>query len=136
MIAVEVAKFLHARGIAHFDETGTAGNVFIGIVPDTPDECLTVTASGGRPNDGTPNVVHGVQIRTRSGLDPRRAYEMALEAYDALTNFHGTTLTGGGEHVVLIQDRSGSPTSIGQDENGRHEYTIDLDVMCSHTFDS
>lgn len=131
MLAVAVAKYLHATGVVVFDETGTTGDAFIGKLPSTPDDAVALTPSGGLPT----NSHHGydeptLQIRARSGAyDPRPAYLRLRQIYDALVGLHAVTLDFGGDdevYVVRTVALQSDPAPIGPDENDRPEYVLNF----------
>lgn len=124
MLAVELARYLAYQGLVTFDEAGAAGDVFIGRVTSKPDEAVFLFPTGGFGSD--PKLGYDlptVQVRVRGRKDdPVGPYERARALYDVLHGLHDVELPGG-TWLVLCQAVQSDPASLGQDGNGRYEYT-------------
>lgn len=123
MLVDGLARYLDGLGLVEFDELGIEGDCFIAAFPSAPDEIVVITPTGGPEGDfrlgyDSPTV----QLRYRSTTDPRPALERAHEIHQALQSLGNVTLPDGTYVARVIALQSG-PTSIGQDQNGRHEYT-------------
>jgi hypothetical protein len=127
MLAVEVAQYLAAQiaGVA-LDLADTTGNVFIGSKPPTPDEVLAVWSDGGEESSTKSGYdMRTVQVMVRGTTDPTTGSDRADEVYAALHGLKGVTLPGG-TLVVLCAGIQSGPVSIGEDDNGRHEYSLNF----------
>lgn len=127
-IVDQIAQYIHNQGVGIFDPAGVGGNIFIGKLPQDPDEAIVLTQTGGVLND----IKHSydtisVQVRVRGTQDPRTGLVIAESAYNYLHGFGSSTFVGGGTWVVSCT-ALGPPGSIGVDENGRYEYTINLHI--------
>lgn len=99
-------------GVYAEDETG----VTLAVVPDTPDRVITLSAYPVEDTDLT-DAITGVQVRTRTGRDPRDADQLADNLFALLHNRRGFRL--GGVWVALCWRQS--QALLGQDEHGRME---------------
>ena len=126
-IITEVMQYLANKGIVSYSETGGANNVFMGRLPAEPSFAVAVNPSGGygasiKHDYDSPTL----QILVRGTVDPRTGYEKALQIYDALHGFGGDRFIVGGHWVVKCEGIQSEPVYIGQDENGRHMYTLNF----------
>lgn len=126
-IITEVMQYLANKGIVSYSETGGANNVFMGRLPAEPSFAVAVNPSGGYGA----SIKHAydsptLQILVRGTVDPRTGYEKALQIYDALHGFGGDRFIAGGHWVVKCEGIQSEPVYLGQDENGRHMYTLNF----------
>jgi hypothetical protein len=124
-ISKQVARFLDEQGFGTFDETGVAGDIFIQTIPANPDRALAVFTSGGPGSD--PGNEYGrtsvqILIRTVPG-DPRGGEKTAMDIINAFNGLNSTYLTAGGNYVIDCQAVQSGAANIGQDSNGRYEYS-------------
>lgn len=127
MLAVEVAQYLAARlASVSFSLTTPGGNTRIGSMPTSPDLAVGIWPTAG-PESSTKAGYdeRGIQVRTRGTTDPRTGYDLGVEIYDELHGLKQVTLPGG-TLVVRCAGVQSEPVSIGEDSNGRHEYTINF----------
>jgi hypothetical protein len=119
MLDKEVAQFLHSRsgGAVVFDEEGTNGNCFLGVMPSEPDTAVMIEPSGGPALNYPSPTLH---------LIVRGTYALAKQVFDLLTAIDGLLL-GGGTYVVGCL--GGQPAHMGTDENGRHEYSLNFQFV-------
>ena len=126
-IIAEVMQYLANKGIVSYSETGGANNVFMGRLPAEPSFAVAVNPSGGY----NASIKHAydsptLQILVRGTIDPRVGYEKALEIYDALHGFGSDRFIEGGHWVVKCEGIQSEPVYLGQDDNGRHMYTLNF----------
>jgi len=126
-IITEVMQYLANKGIVSYSETGGANNVFMGRLPAEPSSAIAINPSGGY----NASIKHDydsptLQILVRGTVDPRTGYEKALQIYDALHGFGGDRFVAGGHWVVKCEGIQSEPVYLGQDENGRHMYTLNF----------
>ena len=126
-IITEVMQYLANKGIVSYSETGGANNVFMGRLPAEPSFAVAINPSGGY----NASIKHAydsptLQILVRGTVDPRTGYEKALQIYDALHGFGGDRFIAGGNWVVKCEGIQSEPVYLGQDENGRHMYTLNF----------
>lgn len=95
-----------------------ATGIFRGVMPDTPERALGITAYPVADDDTT-NAITGVQIRMRAGRDPDAIDDMADAVWDAL---HNRQHYDCGSVRVALSWRQ-SQAWIGQDAHGRMELT-------------
>ncbi|SCK25593.1 MULTISPECIES: minor capsid protein [unclassified Streptomyces] len=86
------------------------------VMPDEPDGAVCLTAYPVE-DTGLTDVTTGIQIRMRSGRDPRQLDDLADGIRDLLHNRQGEVL--GGVHVAVIWRQS--QALMGQDVHGRQE---------------
>ncbi|MEU8989969.1 minor capsid protein [Streptomyces sp. NPDC048558] len=125
-----LARLLDARGLVTYDPTGTAGDLFIEIMPPEPDAAVALWLYDGEAPDArnaydTPRL----QVRVRGGPDPRVSRRRCWEIYSALHGLARVALADG-TWLVLAAAR-GTPAPMGPDSNGRHEHVVNLDVDLS-----
>lgn len=132
-LTVALARYLEVQGLVDFDEAGVAGNTFVDTLPSGPDLAVGLFSSGGVPWAGhgsLPTDEPTVQVRVRSErYDPRPGLQLAWDIYHALVGMTATVLDPGGDAEVYVHRclaLQTGPTSIGQDENQRPEFTINL----------
>ncbi|MEU4225804.1 minor capsid protein [Nonomuraea sp. NPDC026600] len=110
------------------------GPGFVAKMPAAPDRCFVVARYGGRESSLGDNYDEpSIQYRLRSpAADVRIAEADAERLYDALHGLGPYTLPGGTFLLLAVGVQSG-PIFIGQDANGRPEYTINLRCEISRT---
>lgn len=127
LVIEQIAHYLHAEALGTFDPDGTGGNIFIETMPDTPDEAIGLYSTGGLAPDIATSVARpGAQIIVRGSRDPRLAAAKALAIQGALHGMHSTEFVSDETRIMLCAARQSEPIALGPDENGRHEYSINL----------
>lgn len=128
MLASEVAEWIGDNITScSFDTTGVTGNVFISVMPASPDTCVMVSEYGGVADDKNPFSDINVQVRVRGTKDPRVSYNIAKEIFDELLGLTNTTLISSGSRVIKVIAQN-TPIDIGRDDNGRHEWTVNFQI--------
>lgn len=118
-----LATYLQTQGI------GTkATDIFVGMMPDIPDNCIMIDQTGGvAPDRYLPVSQPTIQISVRNssyldGLDKAKAiYNLLHKEDDALV------LEASGVDVMVI-DAMGEPAHIGQDTNSRHLFSMNFAI--------
>ncbi|MGW3847189.1 minor capsid protein [Streptomyces fagopyri] len=117
-----IAGLLDMAGIGTFRPAEVirdpATGIFRGVMPDSPERALGITAYPVADDDTT-NAITGVQIRMRAGRDPDAIDDLADEVFDELHNRRHYDC--GGVRVALSWRQS--QAWIGQDAHGRMELT-------------
>lgn len=128
MIAIELAEYLDAQTAHAWKPADVGGSIFVGVYPPKPDNLLAIQVSGVSPEGLTPYDRVRLQIlsRTVGGLDT--AHAQALQVYNLLHGFRNGRLKAGGSWIVSILAVDG-PAHIGQDENRRHEYSMNFEAL-------
>lgn len=126
-IITDVMLYLANKGIVQYSATGGDNNVFMGRLPAEPSSAIAINPSGGYGA----SIKHDydlptLQILVRGTVDPRVGYEKALQIYDALHGFGSDRFIEGGHWVVKCEGIQSEPVYLGQDENGRHMYTLNF----------
>jgi len=121
-----LAQYLETAGVGNYNETGVGGDLFINVLPGTPDNAIGLFTTGGPQADAK----HGydsptIQIRVRGQRDPRPPMNRAESIYKLLHGLDNTLLTDGTLIVNCLCLQS-APVYIGQDSNQRHEYTLNF----------
>jgi len=117
----EIGAYLQSQGI------GTLGdNVFLGLMPDKPDNCIALFEYAGSPPDLHWNGEYpGLQVRVRN-----KGYAAARtkigEVMDKLHGLHEQTLSG--TRYLLIKAR-GSPEVLKRDNNNRVELFVNFEII-------
>lgn len=126
----QIARYLDAEGLVNFDETGTTGDCFIDILPSQPDKAVAILS--GQPSPGDIKLPYdnpGIKIIVRGKQDPRVPKEKAQEIYNNLHGFANGKLISTGDYIVSIQGTQSGPIRLGQDDNGRHEFSLNFDFI-------
>lgn len=117
-VDIDVAEYLQTLG------RGTVGtDMFIGFMPDTPDDCIVVRATSGLP----PNVIvdleqPGFQITVRN-----TDHDAGWLAADTIkTDLHQLTHTTLNGRLYKRIDANGSVTYISRDEKERTLWSVNF----------
>jgi len=117
----EIGTYLATKSI------GTVGtDIFLGLMPDEPDNCIALFEYAGSPPDLHWNGEYpGLQVRVRN-----KSYAAARtkigEAMTALHGLHEQTLSG--TRYLLIKAR-GSPEVLKRDNNNRVELFVNFEII-------
>lgn len=135
MIAVAIAKYLTELAIVTYDETLPTADCFIDDMPPNPDEAVMLKSYGGASASfkfakDEPRL----QALVRGTSNPRVAEARAWQIYNALHGLLYTTMDPDGKDKVYVSRITAidTPHSIGVDENGRHEYSVNFDVRINN----
>ena len=121
LLLTGVAQLLAAANLGTWRDTGiyTAAEtgITLDVVPQSPDNIITLTDYVISDDPTLSDSVIGVQVRTRWGdQDPRPVKDLDGAIFNVLHGLEAVTLTGG-VHIVSMVRRSG--VSMGQDANNR-----------------
>jgi len=117
----DIGNYLQVQGI------GTLGtNIFLGMIPDKPDNCIVLFEYAGSPPDLYWNGEYpGLQVRVRN-----KSYAAARtkigEVMEKLHGLHEQTLSG--TRYLLIKAR-GSPEILKRDNNNRVELFVNFEII-------
>ena len=117
----DISTYLKNQGV------GTPGtDMFLGLMPDQPDNCIALFEYAGSPPDLHWNGEYpGLQVRVRN-----KSYAAARTkiggAMTALHGLHETVL--GGTRYLLVKAR-GSPEVLKRDANNRIELFVNFEIM-------
>ena len=130
MIVEEIAEYLTSEGLGTFDATGITGDIFIETMPDSPDVAIGLFTTGGLAPDVSTSVSRPrVQLIVRGGRDPREAAALAAQIYEALHGLRSMEFISGGTRIMLCSAVQSGAIRLGPDDNGRHEYSINLQLI-------
>lgn len=117
----EIGTYLATKSI------GTVGtDIFLGLMPDQPDNCIALFEYAGSPPDLHWNGEYpGLQVRVR-GTSYEAARTKIGEAMTALHGLHEQTLSGA--RYLLIKAR-GSPEVLKRDNNNRVELFVNFEII-------
>ncbi|MBK3563227.1 MULTISPECIES: minor capsid protein [unclassified Streptomyces] len=117
-----IAGLLDEAGVGVFQPDDViedpATGIFRGVMPDSPDRAIGLTAYPVEDTDLT-DAITGVQIRMRAGRDPDAIDDMADSVWGVLHNRRQYRV---GDIYVALSWRQ-SQAWIGQDTQGRMELT-------------
>ena len=117
----DISTYLKNQGV------GTPGtDMFLGLMPDQPDDCVALFEYAGSPPDLHWNGEYpGLQVRVRN-----KSYAAARtkigEAMTTLHGLHEQTLSG--TRYLLIKAR-GSPEVLKRDNNNRVELFVNFEII-------
>ena len=121
MMLKEIGTHLQSQGI------GTLGtNLFLGLMPDQPDNCIALFEYAGSPPDlHWSGEYPGLQVRVRDKSYPagRAKIEQIVRILHGL---HETVLDG--TRYLLIKAR-GSPEVLKRDANNRVELFVNFEII-------
>lgn len=133
-----LARILAAAGAGVYRDSGVyaAGEtgIIVGTVPQSPPRMIALIPYPLTDDPTLSNSVMGLQIRTRSaGSDPRDAFDLADDVFDALQGLGDVDLAPG-VRLHIAERASGVP--LGEDANGRAEwsdnYQLTVDRPSAH----
>ena len=117
----EIGAYLATQNV------GTVGtDIFLGLMPDQPDNCIALFEYAGSPPDLHWNGEYpGLQVRVRD-----KSYAAARtkigEVMEKLHGLHEQTLSG--TRYLLIKAR-GSPEILKRDNNNRVELFVNFEII-------
>ena len=117
----EIGAYLATQNV------GTVGtDIFLGLMPDQPDNCIALFEYAGSPLDLHWNGEYpGLQVRVRD-----KSYAAARtkigEVMEKLHGLHEQTLSG--TRYLLIKAR-GSPEILKRDNNNRVELFVNFEII-------
>lgn len=117
----EIGAYLATKSI------GTVGtDIFLGLMPDQPDNCIALFEYAGSPPDLHWNGEYpGLQVRVRNKIYAAARTKIG-EAMTALHGLHEQTLSG--TRYLLIKAR-GSPEVLKRDANNRVELFVNFEII-------
>lgn len=121
MMAEDIAFYLEAQGLGD-----TKKDIFVGLMPDQPDNCIALFEYAGNPPDlHWDGEYPGLQVRVRN-----KSYAVGRAKIEnivrVLHGLHETVL--GGTRYLLVKAR-GSPEVLKRDENNRIEFFINFEII-------
>ena len=117
----EIGAYLATKSI------GTVGtDIFLGLMPDKPDNCIALFEYAGSPPDlHWPGEYPGLQVRVRD-----KSYSAGKAKIEqivrVLHGLHETVL--GGTRYLLVKAR-GSPEVLKRDNNNRVELFVNFEII-------
>lgn len=124
----EFAQLLEDLGLGDYHADGSVGGtIYLVELPQAPDAVMAVNRYGlGESDTKLAYDEPGIQVRIRDiAADSRVAERQAQAVWDALHGLGNRTLAGG-TWLQLAVAQQGSPTYLGRDGNGRHEWTVNV----------
>ena len=131
MLESEIMQYLDSEiESITFDESGATGNIFDNALPSSPDKAVMIENTGGLAQDMRRTSYQDVNYRilVRGTQDPRVARDLAVEISDTIGTFGEGSFVENGVYIVKCQTMQPKPVNIGQDENNRHRFSINLDL--------
>jgi len=125
-LAIDIAKELAAQVAGCvYDDTGTTGNLFIDVMPETPGTAIAVWEYGGTESDAKLGYDEAsVQIKVRSiPQTPTTAYDLVKLIYD---HMHGLSKTLPDGTVLIHCVAVTPPQSLGEDDSNRHHQVVNF----------
>jgi hypothetical protein len=117
----EIGAYLATKSI------GTVGtDIFLGLMPDQPDDCIALYEYAGSPPDLHWNGEYpGLQVRVRNKSYAAGRTKIS-EVMAALHGLHEQTLSD--TRYLLIKAR-GSPEILKRDNNNRVELFVNFEII-------
>ncbi len=108
-------------------DVGTVGvDIFLGLIPDQPDDCVVLFEYAGSPPDlHWTGEYPGLQVRVRS-VSYSGGRAKIGEIVDLLHGLHEQEL--GGTRYLLIKAR-GSPEVLKRDSGNRLEFFVNFEII-------
>ena len=121
MMLNEIGTYLQSQGIGAL---GT--NLFLGLMPDQPDNCIALFEYAGSPPDlHWSGEYPGLQVRVRNKSYAAGRTKIG-EVAKKLHGLHEQTLSG--TRYLLIKAR-GSPEVLKRDNNNRVELFVNFEII-------
>ena len=127
MIHIGVAQYLGSmiHGLS-YSEVADTGNVFVDGLPADPDRAVGVYITAGPEADSLlPYDPVAFQIVTRCESGTLWALTMWASIYSLLHGKRNMTLPDGTQVVYLLVTHA-SPVRLGEDADGRSQYSLDV----------
>jgi hypothetical protein len=120
-VLTEIGAYLATKNV------GTVGtDIFLGLMPDQPDNCVSLFEYAGSPPDlHWPGEYPGLQVRVRSTNYPGGRTKIG-EIVDLLHGLHEQELSG--TRYLLIRAR-GSPEVLKRDGSNRVEFFVNFEII-------
>jgi hypothetical protein len=117
----EIGTYLQGQGI------GTLGaNLFLGLMPDQPDNCIALFEYAGSPPDLHWNGEYpGLQVRVRNKSYAAGRAKIG-EVVNELHGLHEQVLSG--TRYLLIKAK-GSPEVLKRDGSNRTEWFVNFEII-------
>jgi len=117
----DIGNYLQAQGV------GTSGtDMFLGLMPDQPDNCIALFEYAGSPPDLHWNGEYpGLQVRVRNKSYAAGRAKIG-EVVNELHGLHEQVLSG--TRYLLIKAR-GSPEILKRDNNNRVELFVNFEII-------
>lgn len=140
MVIDALANLLATRGVGAYHPDGTRYDgsqpaITDTVVPAKPDQLITLTLYPGSEGAGedtrNPWTTPRLQVRTRAGTDPRVARQLDADVHAVLHGLGPTVLTDGTE-VTDCYSLQSAAMSMGQDANGRWEFSRNYQLTIDH----
>ncbi len=126
MLIKEIARFLHDNKVGILDEVGKAGDIFYSRLPNSPDNCISIFQNSGlEPDPFNEYKTPAIQIIVRS-VNPLEGIERGQRIINMLNGFNDSSFVSGGLYIVDSDAQQSAPQPIGQDKNGRYEYSFNF----------
>lgn len=121
MTATDIAFYLEEQGLGD-----TKSDIFVGLMPDKPDNCIALFEYAGSPPDLHWNGEYpGLQVRVRN-----KSYGAGREKIGKimglLHGLHESELSG--TRYLLVKAR-GSPEVLKRDNNNRIEWFVNFEII-------
>ena len=137
MLPDDIAEYLGSAvdGLA-YSETTAEGNVYVEGLPADPDRAVAVYSIASPEADSKlPYDPAAFQVIVRGeAADTRWVREMWYKIYSKLHGVRNYTLPGGTYVVFILATHSG-PVNLGEDDDGRHQYSCDFRTEILNTTD-
>jgi len=120
-VLAEIGAYLATKNVG---AVGT--DIFLGLMPDQPDNCIALFEYAGSPPDlHWPGEYPGLQVRVRD-KSYAAARSKIREVMAALHGLHEQTLSG--TRYLLIKAR-GSPEILKRDASNRIELVLNFEII-------
>lgn len=112
------------------DASSSAGltfgtDMFVGAMPDTPDECISIIDTGGQEPDKGPYEKATVQIMVRAGVGEYLVgYALAKAVQGALHEYYGQPDSSSFYYTGIWT--TGEPFYLGTDTRGRSLFSLNF----------
>ena len=113
----------------HIEDAGhgtVATDMFVGFMPDSPDNCVVVTQTGGTPPEVTVDLEYpGVQVRVRN-TSQATGKALMNTIYKLLHQVTNTTIEARLYHSILATQ---SPSYLGKDQKNRALFVCNFKIV-------
>jgi hypothetical protein len=115
--------YLQSLNLGIVNAEDIQGDIFFNMQPDSPDNCITITDTGGYPSDDTGvirNPTFQILIRNVNYITANEKAEKIYEALHQKGNFNMESF------YIYYAEFGSEPAYIGEDQNNRAEISMNL----------
>jgi hypothetical protein len=119
-----LAELLAAWDAGRWNGIGTGPAVFLRVVPQEPEECITLNSYQLAADARLSDTLTGINVRIRAGRNPNVVHGFAAAVYSTFHALGYHTLGTAPNQIKITDLYWQSEALIGPDANGRHVLSV------------